>query len=106
MIYTSSDQLKDRTLSRGDIITFEVNGTKIEYTVHSAFLSTSRDKPNDYIFKILDIENKASFCKECYKYEPHNGYKEDLFPESRFEDWEALTSVVFALLKLCEEKKR
>ena len=33
MTYTSSDQLKDRTLSRGDIIIFEVDGAKIEYTL-------------------------------------------------------------------------
>ena len=105
MIYTSSDQLKDRILSRGDVIIFEVDRTKIEYTVTPSFLFNSCNKPNDYIFKILDIEDKASFCKECYKYDPHNGYKEDFFPESKTEDWKALTSVAFALLKLCEEKK-
>lgn len=104
MTYTSSDQLKGKTLSRGDIIIFEVGGTKIEYTVTPSFLFNSCDKPNDYIFKILGIEDKASFCKECYKHEPCYGYREEFFPQSRPGDWEALTSVVFALLKLCEEK--
>ena len=105
MTYTSSDQLKGRTLSGRDIIIFEVDGTKIEYTVTSSFLFISCNKPNDRIFKILGIEDKASFCKECYKYEPYNGYKEEFFPESRIKDCKALTSVAFALLKLCEERK-
>lgn len=105
MTYTSSDQLRGRTLSREDVIIFEVDGAKIGYIVCSAFLFNSCDKPNDYIFKILDIEDKASFCKECYKYEPHHGYKEEFFPECKAGDFKALTSVAFALLKLCEEKK-
>ena len=104
MTYTSSDQLKDRTLSIGDIIIFEVDGAKIEYTALPSYLYNPLNA-NDYIFKILDIEDKASFCKECYKYEPDYGNVEDVFPECKTDDWKALTSVAFALLKLCEEKK-
>lgn len=104
MTYTSSDQLKDRALSRGDIIIFEVDGAKIGYTALPLYLYNPCNA-NDYIFKILDIEDKASFCKECYKYEPGYGNVEDVFPECKKDDWKALTSVAFALLKLCEEKK-
>ena len=104
MIYTSSDQLKGKTLSRGDTIIFKLDGTEIKYIVHSSYLCNSHNKSNDYIFKVLDIENKISFCRECYKYEPYYGSIEDVFPESENKDFIALTSVAFALLKLCEEK--
>lgn len=102
--YTYSFELKDKELCFHDIIIFKTYNEEIRYKVLPSFLSCISNKPNDYIFKVLDIKDKAEFCKECYGYKPKYPYELDFFPQCNTSDYKALTRATFVLLNLCEEK--
>ena len=104
MTYTSSLELRHKDLCLGDIVIFKTNDENIEYEVYPSFLSCKIGKSNDYIFKVLDIKDKAEFCEECYGYKPKYPYELDFFPQCKLLDYKALTRATFVLLNLCEEK--
>jgi hypothetical protein len=53
------------------------------------------------VFTDLEIEDKKGFCKKYYGYEPQG---DGDFPQSKPNDFKALTKVAIALMKL-EEKR-
>jgi len=88
MTYTS--KIKG-TLAQDDTVIFTVGAETLTYTVRSNYLSISGD--NDKIFILLGLD-KNSFCVKHYGYDlPRAG----VWPESKDEDYPALTRVVNAL---------
>lgn len=104
MKYTSYNQLKGKEVCNFDFIIFNIKGKEYRYYVTHAYLSNLVDF-NDEIFKNLKI-NKWEFCKDIYSYIPTNysSYNIDRsFPESKYDDYGALTRVTLALFKICEK---
>lgn len=93
---TTFDELKDASLRSGDEIHFP--GMSKPYCVHTKYMGCSLG--NNYIFTILDIENKHHFCTEAFGYEAESGG----FPEWKHSDYDAAKSVAIALWKLAERK--
>lgn len=103
MKYTSYNQLKGKEVCNFDSIIFNIKGEKYRYYVAHAHLSNLVDF-NDEIFKNLKI-NKWEFCKDIYGYIPTNYISNNIdrsFPESKYNDYGALTRVALALFKACE----
>lgn len=104
MKYTSYNQLKGKEVCNFDSIIFNIKGEEYRYCVTHAYLSNLIDF-NDKIFKNLKID-KWEFCKDIYGYIPTNysSYNIDRsFPESKYNDYGALTRVTLALFKICEK---
>lgn len=102
--YTYSFELKDKELCFHDIIIFKTYNEEIRYKVLTSFLSCISNKPNDYIFTILGIEDKWDFCDEYYNYKSRHSDKLGIFPQCHYFDYKGLTKLVYALLRFCEEQ--
>lgn len=99
MTYKSSNELKGKTLKCGDIIVFKVNNKTLRYTASIRFLSFLNGC-NNAIFEELNID-KNTIATICYGYPPKI-FSDKWFPESKDNDYEALTAIALALLRLCE----
>lgn len=95
-VITTFDQLKDASLKSGDEIRFP--GLLHAYYVHTKYMGCSFG--NNYIFNMLGIENKYSFCTEAFGYTAESGG----FPEWKCGDYGAAKAVAIALWKLAEAK--
>jgi len=101
---------KRKCLEYGDIIKFIINEEIIEYRVRSNWLGKVRykkDKHNDEIFRILDIDKFKMAEKEYgYKSPNINSLNADInWPETVREDYPALTRLVRELCIIIEERK-
>ena len=85
-------------LNSGDKIIFTIKDRNYIYTVYSQYLNNKGSYYNDQIFKDLKLD-KYKFFSNCYGYEPGKGD----WPESKNEDYFALTKVVEALFPYCDE---
>lgn len=70
----------------------------IKYQVETRFLKGLTGAQNSTIFTYLGVD-KYEFCKEAYGYTPYDGG----FPESKTDDYEALTRVIKAIFAKLEE---
>ena len=86
-------------LKMGQEIIFTIKDKNYIYTVYPKHLSIKNlEYNNDQIFKDLKLD-KYKFFSNCYGYEPGVGS----WPESKNEDYFALTKVVEALFPYCDE---
>ena len=79
-------------------IIFTIKDKNYIYIVYPKHLSIKNLEYNDQIFKDLKLD-KYKFFSNCYGYEPGVGS----WPESKNEDYFALTKVVEALFPYCDE---
>ena len=96
MTFKSYDQLKNKTLHKGDTLIFTVNENILTYQVKDCLLM-GLGCWNDEIFDALNIEAK-SFCDQAYGYSATNG----LCPMCYHDDYAALKRLALALFKKCE----
>ena len=87
-----------KQLNLGYKIIFTIKDKNYIYTVYSQYLCSRSSDYNDQIFKDLKLD-KFKFCSDCYGYEPGRGD----WPESKNEDYAALTRIVEALFSYCDE---
>ena len=87
-----------KQLNSGDKIIFTIKNKNYIYTVYPQYLCIKSSGYNDQIFKDLKLD-KFKFCYDYYGYEPDKGD----WPESKNEDYIALTRVVEALFPYCDE---
>ena len=85
-------------LKMGQEIIFTIKDKNYIYIVYPKHLSIKNLEYNDQIFKDLKLD-KYKFFSNCYGYEPGVGS----WPESKNEDYFALTKVVVALFPYCDE---
>ena len=85
-------------LKMGQEIIFTIKDKNYIYIVYPKHLSIKNLEYNDQIFKDLKLD-KYKFFSNCYGYEPGVGS----WPESKNEDYFALTKVVEALFPYCDE---
>ena len=110
MKITKLKELKERrTLANSDIIEFTVKEEILTYTVKNNFLHCFNDH-NDYIFRILDIDeiNKFKLAEKIYKYKPINiesTFSYINWPESNIYDFPALTRLIKELYIIIEKQK-
>lgn len=94
--YLESNALEGKTLKLRNRVTFG----KLKYRVYKSYLENiGNSQANDEVFKILGIADKDEFCKRYYGYDPLLG---KVFPESRDCDYQGLTRVAMALMRLFE----
>lgn len=110
--YMCYSELADKLLKYEDIIMFHIpeTGEFIEYFVYREHLKVKNDeysekKLNDIIFKKLNL-NKVEICTSFYEYKPVDNIDADWWPESKNQDYGALTRVVLELFRLLEEEKQ
>ena len=102
MKITNLKQLnKRKILKYGDTVEFTVLEQVIIHEVHTCFLSVDGEY-NDYIFKELKL-NAKEIAKKCYKYDLEKYGSHD-WPESKKNDYAALTRLVKRLYEIIEEK--
>ncbi len=94
-------------LEFGDIVEFTIKKEILKYEVKSWFLNIIRDNDFDYkmneeIFRILGI-NKNKIAEKIYRY-PLNGNGGD-WPNSKANDYSALTRLVKELYLIIEERE-
>lgn len=85
-------------LKEGQEVIFTIKDTDYIYTVYTEYLNSQGLFRNDKIFEDLGL-NKINFCSDCYGYDPYDGD----WPESKFNDFTALTRVVEALFPYCDK---
>ena len=85
-------------LKMGQEIIFTIKDKNYIYIVYPKHLSIKNLEYNDQIFKDLKLD-KYKFFSNCYGYEPGVGS----WPESKNEDYFALTKVVVTLFPYCDE---
>ena len=95
--YRSYEELEGKTLRFGDIVKFRLGNKTVPYNVHDGFLNTP-EPPNSKIFDELDLL-RFDFASAYYGYKTINGS----WPECKKGDYKALTRLVLALFKKCEE---
>ena len=85
-------------LKYGQIVIFTIKCKIYTYLVNPQHLSSRGPHSNDQIFAELGLD-KYKFCSNCY------GYKTDCgaWPNSRNEDYAALTRAVEALFPYCDK---
>jgi len=88
----------------GDTIDFG----ELKYRISTSFLQNmNQGKSNNEIFDLLEIKDPEKFCEECYGYKPIaklKVYVPMAFPESKEEDYKALSRVIVAFMKLWKMK--
>ena len=84
-------------LKEGQEIVFTIKDKKYKYYVWKSFLRAKRDF-NDQIFSDLKLD-KIKLANSAYGYASDGGD----WPESRYEDFSALTRIVEALFPYCDE---
>ena len=84
-------------LKEGQEIVFTIKDKKYKYYVWKSFLRAKRDF-NDQIFSDLKLD-KIKLANSAYGYASNGGD----WPESRYEDFSALTRLVEALFSYCDE---
>ena len=99
---TKSSELNNYTLRHRDIVIFKLTDKKIlKYAVRTCYLiCESEPYMNETIFYHLEL-NRNDFCEKMYGYKVYGGG----FPESKNEDYEALTRAAKQLLFLLEKKR-
>jgi len=104
-------ELEERgCLELGDIVNFTVNkeiiGYKVKTLSHRAYLcSNGNTGSNCVIFEVLELD-KFKMAERVYGYKPVNSYDTTkVWPETRKEDYLALTRLVKELYKIIEEKE-
>ena len=85
-------------LKEGQEVIFTIKDTDYIYTVDTEYLSIQGLFRNDKIFEDLGL-NKINFCSDCYGYDPYDGD----WPESKYNDFAALTRAVESLFPYCDE---
>ena len=85
-------------LKKGQKVIFTIKDKNYIYTVYSQYLCIRNSDYNDQIFKDLKLD-KFKFCSDCYGYASGRGD----WPESKNEDYAALTRIVEALFSYCDE---
>lgn len=101
-------ELEERkTLEMNDTVYFTVGEETIEYVVRGVYLlNSSSDNFNNRIFEILE-RDKEKIAEKAYGYPPTNlsGNTSNLWPQTKDDDYSALTRLVKELYKIIEEKK-
>ena len=87
-----------KQLKNGQEVIFTIKDKNYIYTVYSQYLCIRNSDYNDQIFKDLKLD-KFKFCSDYYGYESGRGD----WPESKNEDYIALTKVVEALFPYCDK---
>lgn len=96
--YRFFKELEGKTLEYGDMLSI----ANIIHIVQSDHLINLQGCGNDYVFTLLDVTSKEQFCQEHYGYLIRG--MSDNFPSSKPDDYEALTRVSIALMKVSEEQ--
>ncbi len=97
---TCLKELEERgILQLSDIVEFTVNKEIIKYYVWLRFLNTKGN--NNKIFEILEIDDKYELAEKAYRYKA----TEHQWPESKDNDFPALTRLVKELYLIIEEKE-
>ena len=96
-----------KTLKYGDKVVFRTNGNELHYTVQDNYLEDNDDSKNLNIFIALNFNEVAikNYAEEMYGYKPKNEgvtYKQGAWPETKGEDFEALTRLVEGLQSQCD----
>lgn len=92
--YKRSEDLIDKTVDFCDLV---ILGKRL-HQVMDSYLKNLDVCNNSEVFETLNLD-KFTFCEEHYGYPPLNTD----FPKSKKEDYEALTRLVIALMKLSEK---
>lgn len=96
--YRSFDELNGKTLKRYDKVVFKVTSTReLVYVVTFAFLIAEGSSRNDRIFQELDLNGRL-LAGHAYGYDLNRG----LWPQSKNDDYEALTRLVLVLFAFSE----
>lgn len=66
------------------------------HRVCGSYIKNLESNSNVKIFQVLKIRNRVAFCRKAYGYKPR---RRSNFPESKGEDFEALTRVTLALFE-------
>ena len=90
---------KRKCLELDDIVIFTVNEETIEYTVTNCYLHNYRNH-NFRIFRILELD-KSKLAVKTYGYKIDTGF----WPESKINDYPALTRLVKELYTIIEERE-
>lgn len=98
MIYKSYEELAGKTLVKGDELVFIFEMEKYNYSVECDYLK-SRSSGNDSIIIDLGLD-KYQFATTVYGYDVISGG----FPETKRDDYEALTKITLAIFQLCSGK--
>lgn len=106
MVYSTSEELKGKTLRMEDKVIFKgvkyvVEGPYNLYMEALSDFSIRGTVSNAYIFDVLGISTPRSFCQKYYGYTPYGG----AFPQTKSateEDYQALTRLTIALMRLSE----
>ena len=85
-------------LKQNQKVCFAIKDKIYTYEVFSSYLTSKNSNPNDQIFKDLELD-PYKFCSDCYDYEANCG----AWPNSRNEDYAALTRVVEDLFPYCDK---
>ena len=85
-------------LKEGQEVIFTIKDKNYIYIVYSQYLCIKNSDYNSQIFTDLKLD-KFKFCSDYYGYEPGRGD----WPESKYEDYTALTRVVEALFSYCDK---
>lgn len=85
-------------LKEGQEVIFTIKDKNYIYIIYSQYLCIKNSDYNYQIFRDLKLD-KFKFCSDYYGYEPGRGD----WPESRSEDYSALTKVVEALFPYCDK---
>ena len=95
-IFNNSKEFKNHAVIKpGD----EVNIGPFAFVFDGVIFTLKSGGDDDLVFEVLGIENKVEFCTDYYKYDPVWNYG---FPRPKLGDYEALTRVVVALMKIHE----
>ncbi len=107
---TNLKELKEhKELKLYDKVIFTINEEKIEYEVKGTYLkdlsSNNYLSNNDKIFRILKL-NKNKLAEKAYKVKrTGNPENDNYWPETKGEDYPALTKLVRELYTIIEEKE-
>lgn len=102
MIITNLEELQaKKTLERSDEVVFNISDTQIKYRVRGRFLDELNEMYNDRIFTFLKLD-KMTLAIDCYGYDIRSGG----WPNSRTDDFEALTRLVKKLYEIIEERPK
>lgn len=105
MEYTHSSELTNKVLKCGDRIRFVSPTFNLFYQFNNRYLS-GINCSNSKIFTELKIINPYIFVEKYYRYKYEGGKIENGgCPECKSNDYEALTRLVIALMKICEKLK-
>ena len=87
-----------KQLKEGQEVIFTIKDKNYIYIVYLQYLCIKNSDYNYQIFRDLELD-KFKFCSDYYGYKPGRGD----WPESKYEDYTALTRLVEALFPYCDK---